>query len=155
VELREPRDDDWPAILGLANRSVETVAGAGTQEAWLQNRRRPSPLRRHFVAVERDTLVGYAALESQFEQVPRGFRLFVVVPPARLHELGPLLLARLESLLAELDATEAWLVEYAADRGFLAFLDERGFRPVRRFRLEDGAECVVVSKRLEHPAPER
>ena len=149
VELREPREDDWPAILDLANRSVRAVPGAGSQEEWLHNRQHPSGPRRHFVAVEAGALlVGYASIETPPGRAERAVRLFVVAPPERLAEIGPLLYGRIESLLPELRAEEAWLVEYAGDRKLLAFLGERGFREARRFRLEDGVECVVVSKRL-------
>lgn len=75
LELREPREQDWTAILALANQSVQAVPGAGSQEEWLDNRQRSSPLRRHFVAVEAGAIVGYAAIESQFDQVEQGFRL--------------------------------------------------------------------------------
>ena len=148
VELREPRGDDWPAVLLLANQSVQAVAGAGSQEEWLHNRQCPASMRRHFVAVETGTVVGYAAIESQFEQVEQGFRLFVVASPERLAQIGTLLYRQIDSLLAQLDAMEAWFIEYASDHQFLAFLGERGFREVRRFRLEGGVECVVVSKRF-------
>jgi GNAT superfamily N-acetyltransferase len=148
VELREPREDDWPAILDLADRSVRAVAGAGAQEEWLHNRQRPSGPQRHFVAVEAGALVGYASIESPSGRAERGVRLFVVAPPERLAEIGSLLYEQIESVLPELRAEEAWLVEYAGDRKLLAFLAERGFRETRRFRLEDGVECVVVSKRL-------
>jgi hypothetical protein len=148
MELREPREEEWPAILALANLSVEAVAGAGSQEEWLHNRRRPSPLRRHFVAVETGTLVGYAAIESRFDQVTRGFRLFLVAPPSRLAEIGSVLYRQIESLLGELGAAEAWFIEYASDQPFLAFLAGRRFQEVRRFRLESGVECSVLSKHL-------
>jgi hypothetical protein len=148
VELREPREDDWPAILALANRSVRAVPGAGSQEEWLHNRQRPAGLQRHFVAIEAGALVGYASIESPPGRAERGVRLFVVAPPERLAEIGPLLYGRIESLLPELRAEEAWLVEYAGDPQLLGFLGERGFQEARRFRLEDGVEGVVVSKRL-------
>jgi hypothetical protein len=146
--LREPREEDWPAILTLANQSVRGVTGAGSQEEWLANRKRSSPLRRQFVAVEADVLVGYAAIESS-DRVEHAFRLFVVARPERRARIGPLLYAKLESLLADLSAAEAWFIEYASDLGLLAFLAERGFQEVRRFRSQDGAECVVLSKRLD------
>jgi len=152
VELREPRETDWPAILSLANRSVRAVAGAGSQEEWLRNRQRPAPLRRHFVAVETGGLVGYAAVESQFDQVENGFRLFVVASPERIAEIGASLYGRIEALLLELGAAEAWFIEYASDQPFLSFLAERGFKEVRSFRLEDGVECVVLSKRFDGAA---
>jgi hypothetical protein len=151
VELREPREADWPAILELANQSVRDVPGAGTQEEWLSNRQRPCPVRRQWVAVEAAGLVGYAALESQFDRVEHGFRLFVVTPPERRAEIGPLLHRQLETRLGELAATEAWFIEYASDRPLLAFLGELDFHEVRRFRLENGALAAVVSKRLRAP----
>jgi hypothetical protein len=146
-ELREPRDGDWPAILRVANQSVESVPDAGTQEEWLRNRQRPCRVRRHTVAVEAAGVVGYGALESQPDRLD-GFRLFVVTPPERRAELGALLYAHLEAQLGELAAAEAWFVEYASDLPFLAFLGALGFREVRRFRLEDGALAAVLSKRL-------
>ncbi len=148
VELREPSETDWPAILDLANRSVRDVAGAGSQEDWLENRLRGAPIRRHFVAVEQSRIVGYAGLESQFDQVEGGFRLFVVTESERLADIGVLLHRRLHDLLRELSAVEAWLIEYAADERLLRFLSGLGFSEVRRFRLEPDVECAVVSRRL-------
>lgn len=153
IELREPHAGDWSAILTLANRSVEAVAGAGTQEQWLRNRQKGSPLRRDFVALEAGTVVGYAALEAEFAQVEHGFRLFVVTLPERRDQIGSLLLAKLEAELAELGAAQAWFIEYARDREFLAFLQRRGFVPRRSFQLDDGVECSVLSKPLSAPAP--
>jgi hypothetical protein len=151
VELREPREADWSAILTLANQSVRAVPGAGSQEEWLHNRQRASAPGRHFVAVETDVLVGYAAVEPQLDRVEPGFRLFLVASPERLAGVGPVLYGKLESLLGELHAAEAWFIEYASDLGFLAFLAERGFQEVRRFRTKEEVECVVVSKRLREP----
>jgi N-acetylglutamate synthase-like GNAT family acetyltransferase len=103
------------------------------------------------VAVESGAIVGYAAIESQFEQLAQGFRLFVVTQPERLAEIGSLLYGRVEGLLTELGAVEAWFIEYASDHRFLAFLTERGFEEARRFHLESEGECVVVSRRMDRP----
>lgn len=148
VQLREPRIEDWPAILALADESVRAVAGAGHQDEWLRNRQRHLPLRRHFVAVEGAALVGYAAVEPRFDQVEGGCRLFVVAAPGRLSDIGALLYENIESVLAELRTMDAWFIEYASDQPLRAFLDERGFQEVRSFRLEGGVECVVLSKHL-------
>lgn len=153
AELREAREDDWPAILALANQSVAGVSGAGPQDEWLRNRRRPHPLRRELVALESDAVVGYAALEAQLPRIERSFRLFVVSRPERLAEIGALLYRRVEGLLAELGAAEAWFVEYASDQRLLAFLAERGFEEVRRLHVEGEGECVVVSKRMDVASP--
>ena len=148
VELREPDDADWPAILKLANQSVGGVAGAGAQGEWLENRRRPTHLRRHVVATEDAAVVGYAALESPEGAAERSYRLFVVTEPEQLARLGPILFERLDVWLAELGAVSAWMVEYADDAPFLRFLEGVGFREARRFRLPSGIACVVVGKRL-------
>ena len=148
VELREPLPEDWPAILTLANLSVQAIPGAGSQEEWLQNRQRPCPVRRHFVAIERPEVVGYAALESQVDQVENGFRLFLVTSPERLTQIGPSLERELEALLAKLGAAEAWFIEFGSDHRLLTFLVAHGFQEVQRFRLESGLGCVVVSKRF-------
>jgi GNAT superfamily N-acetyltransferase len=149
VELRDPKEADWPAILALANRSVQAVLGAGRQDDWLRNRQRPCPVRRHVVAVEGADVVGYAALEWQPSYAEKSYRLFVVTEPEQLARLGPTLYRRLEEWLAELGAVNAWFVEYADDEPLFAFVGELGFREARRFRLGSGVECVVVGKRLD------
>jgi N-acetylglutamate synthase-like GNAT family acetyltransferase len=146
--LREVRDDDWPAILALANRSVAEVAGAGPQDEWLRNRRRPKPVRRELVAEGAAGVVGYVAVESEFDRVPDGFRVFVVTSPDALRVRGAALLERALGELAALRAREAWFVEYASDLRFLSFLEGHGFERVRSFRLESGSECLVLRKRL-------
>jgi hypothetical protein len=110
VNVREPREEDW-----------------------LQNRRRPCAIRRHFVAIEPAGIVGYAAVESRLAPV---FRVFLVI--AR----------RLEPVLEELRAAEAWFAEYAADEPLLALVQRLGFTAVRHLHLESGQECVVLRKRM-------
>jgi hypothetical protein len=141
--FREPTDEDWPAILVLANRSVEGVPGAGPQNDWLRNRRQydcSRGVRRLFVAVGSPGILGYGALESAAPSQPNGYRIFIATAPEDRD--------RVTEELAALDAREAWFIEYAADEKFLSFIRAGGFRKVRSFRLESGTELVVLTKRL-------
>jgi L-amino acid N-acyltransferase YncA len=151
--MREPREADWPAILGLANRSVAGVPGAGSRDAWAESRRRfdrSAGIQRQLVAVDESTgeVVGYGALERRSGDPPDGYRLFVVTAPEQLGRIGELLYRNLVALLRELGARSAWFAEHAADRAFLEFARTRGFREKERRKLEDGAEQAVLSLSL-------
>jgi hypothetical protein len=149
--FREPTDEDGPAILVLANRSVEGVPGAGPQNDWLRNRQQydcSRGVRRHFVAVGSLGILGYGTVESAAPSQPNGYRIFIATTPEDRDEVGARLYDRVTEELAALDAREAWFIEYAADEKFLSFIRARGFRKVRSFRLESGTELVVLTKRL-------
>lgn len=57
----------------------------------------------------------------------------------------------MERQLAALGAREAWLREYAAGAGLIAFLEARGFATGARFALPSGVDAVVLSKAIEPP----
>lgn len=147
--LREPTDEDWPAILALANESVEAVAGAGPQDEWAENRRRfaSSPgLQRHWVAEATTSgeLIGYVGVEQQPGHA-EAVRIFVVTSPADREGVGASLL---DAALAEahaIGATAAWLMEDVADADFIAFLGRHGFEEARRLPLPDGTAAVVLT----------
>jgi N-acetylglutamate synthase-like GNAT family acetyltransferase len=147
--LREPRNEDWPAILGLANASVEMVAGAGPQDEWAENRRRfanASGLQRHWVAeaTASGEVAGYAGIE-QTSGHTEAVRIFVVTAPGQRESLGAWLL---DAALAEaraIGATASWLMEYATDAEFIAFLKRHGFEEARQLPLPDGAAAVVLT----------
>ncbi len=143
--IREVRDSDWPEIAALANQSVAHVPGAGDQDEWLANRRRPNASRRHFVVEGPAGIESYAAAEVQPDQ---GARLFLVTAPERREDLAPLLYARLCGELTALCVREAWFIEYADDADFIAYLSGLGFRETRRFALESGSQAVVLSRRF-------
>lgn len=150
AQLRPVRDADWPALLALANQSVAHVAGAGSQEAWHENRRQfdtATGVQRQLVAEHPQTgaLLGYLAVESNR---PDEFRLFLVVPVSRLSAVGELLYARGVELLRELGARRVWFTEYASDEPLLSFTRAHGFRELRRFVLPGGPEAVTLVKDL-------
>lgn len=149
--LREPTEDDWGAILQVANRSVAYVPGAGLQDEWLHNRRNFDHGRgtqRHFVAESDSVLQGYVAVESGAGPHGRSFRLFVVAAPEHRAAIAPQLFAKAFAVLEELGATDAWFIEYAADEPFLTLIRQQGFTETRRFALPSGTLCVVLTKML-------
>jgi hypothetical protein len=65
IGIRLAHDDDWPAILELANRSLSEMPEAPSQQEWLDNRRSYSPpegAQQHLVASLGDHLVAYACI---------------------------------------------------------------------------------------------
>jgi predicted GNAT family N-acyltransferase len=154
ITLRAPTDDDWPAILALAELSLAELPYAPSQDEWLNNRRSFSPsdgIQQHFVATSDEQIVGYACIEHRnktnyrAEPVDGVYRLFVVVAPSARRTLGTRLLAKLWECLIDLRARRAWVVEYEADAGFLVYLEEMGFVRLKSFTLEDGSPVVEMS----------
>ena len=150
IQLRVPRDDDWPGILELANLSVAEVPG-GPQEDWLANRRefsqRPG-VQRHWVTEQAGVrgIAGYAGAETRPDYA--GARIFVVTAPSAREDLGAQLLSHAIDAARQLEVTSVWLVEYAADSAFVSFLKRHGFAEVRRFPLENGREVVLLAMPL-------
>jgi hypothetical protein len=63
IALRAPADDDWPAILALAELSLAELPNAPSQQEWLNNRKSFSlsmseGIQRHFVATSGDRIIG-------------------------------------------------------------------------------------------------
>ena len=154
ITLRAPTDDDWPAILALAELSLAELPNAPSQNEWLNNRKSFSPsdgIQRHFVATSDEQIVGYACIEHRnkashgAEPADGVYRLFVVVAPSARRTLGTQLLVKLRECLIDLGARRAWVVEYEADAGFLAYLEEMGFLRLTTFKLDDGTPVVEMT----------
>ena len=153
VALRAPADDDWQAILALAETSLTEFPSAPSQLEWLNNRKSfalSDGHQQHFVAVADDQIVGYACIEHR-NNITNGrkpvdgvYRLFVVVAPSARTTLGTRLLARLRECLIKLDARKAWVIEYKADARFISYLQEKGFVKMASFELE-GTPVVELS----------
>jgi len=153
IAMRPPGDDDWPAMLALAELAVSEVPNAPSQVEWLNNRKSFSPtdgIQQHFVATSGEGIVGYACIEHRIkitngrEPIDGVYRLFVVVAPFARTTLGTRLLAELRTCLINLDARKAWVREYEADAKFLSYLEEMGFVELVRFEL-DGIPVVELS----------
>jgi hypothetical protein len=154
VRLREPCDDDWPAILKLAELSLGEMPAAPSQQEWLDNRRSFSQadgIQRHFVAASGDRIVGYACIEHR-NTTPEGvYRLWVVVVPDSRTTLATWLLAELRECLMRVGARSARMVEYQADARFLSYLVERGFVKGQIFTLDNGSPVVGLT--MDAPFP--
>jgi hypothetical protein len=156
IRLRSVRDEDWPVILAVANRSVAGVPGAGTQEEWESNRRRfdaTRGFREHFVAeiTDQAEVVGYGAVESMSTGERDELRMFIVTPPERLSVVGELLYRSAMTVLARARVRRVRLTEYAGDQPLRAFAEARGFSEQHRFQIADGNEVIVLVKDLERP----
>jgi SAM-dependent methyltransferase len=145
VILRPPGDDDWPAILDLAHRSLSELPDAPPQEDWLRNRRafpQQTGKQHHLVAVAGDQVVGYAAAEQRRGAAEGEYRLFIVVAPADRATLGRMLFEQLREFLLGANQRRGWMLEYVADSDFLSFLEELGFVRVESFNLTDSSPVV-------------
>jgi len=147
ITLRPPTDDDWPAILALAELSLSELPNAPNQNEWLKNRKSFKPsdgIQQHFVATSDERITGYACIEQR-SKTDGVCRLFVVIAPLARRTLGTRLLGKLRECLIDLRARRAWVAEYEADIGFLAYLEEMGFVKLKTFKLEDGTPVVEMS----------
>jgi hypothetical protein len=154
VTLRVPADDDWPAILTLAEQSLAELPNAPCQQEWLNNRRSFSPsdgIQQHFVATSGDHIVGYACIEyrektfSGRKPVDGVYRLFVVVAPSARTALGSRLLAKLRENLINVGARRAWVLEFEGDAAFVSYLEGMGFVRLANFNLDDGSPIVELA----------
>ena len=154
ITLRTPTNDDWPAILALAELSLSELPNAPSQDEWLNNRKSFTPsdgIQRHFVATSDERVVGYGCIEHRNQAIDGKktadsvYRLFVVVAPSERRTLGSYLLAKLRECLIDLGARRAWVVEYEADAGFLSYLEEMGFVRFANFKLNDGTPVVEMT----------
>src|SRR5262249_54446673 len=118
--LRTIRENDWAAILDLANLSLSELPSAQRQDEWLETRLLFLSLggfREAVVATERARVVGWAAVERRGGAGEDLYRLFVVVGPPDRASLGTVLFGKLRDRLLELNARRAWMLELAGDRG--------------------------------------
>ena len=144
--FRPLREDDWPAILDLANRSLAEMPDALDQREWMENRRSfADGVPRHFIATSRERIIGYACIERRNTATDGWYRLFVVVEPSARATLGRLLFGKLRERLISLDARHAWMMEFEADVGFIAYLEGIGFVKGRTIDLGDGNRAVQLT----------
>jgi N-acetylglutamate synthase-like GNAT family acetyltransferase len=147
VVLRAPREDDWPAILKLAELSLAEFPAAPRQAEWMRNRKSFSPsdgVQQHFVATSEKRVVGYACIERRNQAADGWWRLFVVVEPSDRATFGTILLARLRECLISIGARHAWVMEFEADARFISFLEEKGFSKSKTLSV-DGSAAVQLT----------
>jgi hypothetical protein len=148
VTHRAPRDDDWSAILNLAHRSLEGFPAAPGQHQWMENRRTFSPsdgTRQQFVACSGERIVGYACVERRKTAAEGWYRLFMVVEPSARATIGRMLFGKLWERLISLDARHAWMIEFDADVGFVAYLEGIGFVKGETLELDEGNRAIRLT----------
>jgi hypothetical protein len=94
--------------------------------------------------MEKFSILGYSCLERRKADADGWYRLFVVVEPVARATLGARLVRKLSGRLLELGARHAWMMEYQADIGFVAFLEGFGFVKIKSLEL-DGHAVVQLA----------
>jgi len=151
LQLRVPREEDWPAILELAHRSLAEMPDAPRQDEWMRNRRSfaaSGGIQEHFVAVSEEGIVGYVAIERRNRTLEGLYRLFMVIEPASRSTVGTNLFVELRERLIRLGAHQAWMMEFEADAGFIAYLNGMGFVRTKTVDL-DGR--IAVQLKIDEP----
>jgi GNAT superfamily N-acetyltransferase len=151
--IEAPLDDDWPAILDIANASLEGVPDYSPQDDWLSSRRAfvdEGGVQRHFIVREPGSgrPLGYGAVERAVAAPAGAFRVFVVTALHDRATIGSALFDRALEELRDLGAKSAWFREYASDTHFLSFVRDRGFEESRRFDWR-GTELVIMERDLD------
>ncbi len=149
-KVRPAKENDWLAILAVLDQ-VHPDSKEANREWWHERQHFDARVyrRRHYVAeVTRSSgassLVAYAGIE---ESEPNQFRLFLLMDPALLSDLGEKLYAGLMQDLAGLGATLVTAREPIFSP-VCDFLHNKGFRDELRVPLAGGGEAVVMVKQL-------
>lgn len=138
VRFREPHEDDWQAILGVANEALPQAPDGNA--GWLAARQNfdSAKRRRHYAAEDRGQVIAYGAIEETGDA--GRWRMFLVMSAARLADgLGGAMMAKLGDDLYVLGGTTVWMREQSDDAALLSFVRERGFAETRRFVVRDGS----------------
>jgi N-acetylglutamate synthase-like GNAT family acetyltransferase len=149
MELRPPRPEDWEALLDLANQAVPFAPRENAE--WLEYRKafdESKRMRRHYIAAEGETPVGYGCLEQQGDD-PQKLRIFVVANPVNLDVVGQALYAHLLKDAKELGAMHLWAREFLKDEPIREFFLSHGFKEDQRFRLPGMLPMVVFKLHLD------
>jgi hypothetical protein len=147
IARRAPRNDDWPAILSLAEMSLGEMPTVPSQLDWLNNRKSFSAsdgIQQHFVATSDERIVGYACIEHRGKDADGVFRMWMVVEPSARSTLGARLLAKLGECLLSAGARRAWMAEYEADVHFVSYLESMGFVRRSTFIADGGIRAVEL-----------
>jgi Acetyltransferase (GNAT) domain len=147
VSLRQPRDEDWPALAALGNTAISEMSSPPDQTPWAENRRSfpADGIQRHFVAISDGRIVGYAGAEWRTGGPHGWYRVFVIIAPQDRATLGRWLFGKIRETLISLSAATAWMMEYEDDKGLLAFMEQVGFKFFRSLTTNDGFRVVEMT----------
>ena len=145
--LRPPEDGDWRSIAVLADAAIAHVEGAPSQQGWVANRRTPDSEQVHCVALEGQTVVGYAAVERRSSEPEGAYRIFIVTSWPDCPDVADELYTFVQQELDRVGAEMAWLREFADDRLLIGFFRRHGFEVRERYDYE-GQSLVTIAKKL-------
>lgn len=144
IQIRPFATKDFAVLLDLANQAVPFATE--TNPEWLKYRQAfddSSYIRRHYLALDETTPLGYGALEQQSDD-PHIFRIYVVCSPVNLQgETGERLYATLLKDAVELQATRLWAREFFTDQPIRHFFTSRGFVENEPFTIADYPTMIV------------
>lgn len=149
IEIRPFQQEDFNILLDLANQAVPFARKENAE--WLENRKafdESQRVRRHYIATDNHTPVGYGGLEQQGEEV-ESLRIYVVCSPENLRsEIGAGLYARLKQEAQALGATTLWARELQADEPAREFFTRHGFVETQRLTPPNYLPVVVFQLSL-------
>ncbi len=144
IKLRTPVDEDWSAILRVADEAAPWARTAN--RAWLENRRAydlGGLGGSRYVTIRSGEIIGLVAIEGDLTD---RWRVFIVAGADRLDDGTAD--ALFDQLLADLVTTGGgtiWMREEARDVALLAFARRHGFIENQRFAFE-GTQMVLLER---------
>jgi len=149
IEIRPFRPEDFNSLLDLANQAVPFAPKENAE--WFEYRKtfdESQRLRRHYLATEKNSPVGYGCLEQQGEG-RESLRIYMVCSPENLlSETGAALYARLKQEAQLLGATTLWARELQADEPAREFFTRHGFIETQRLTPPNYLPVVVFQLSL-------
>jgi N-acetylglutamate synthase-like GNAT family acetyltransferase len=144
IEIKSFEQGDWSILLELANQAVPFAPQEN--EEWLEYRKvfdETKRVRRHYLAFDGETPVGYGALEQQSDSADL-LRVYVVASPDNLRTgVGDMLYKQLIQDAQELEAKTLWVREFQDDKPICEFFARHGFVEDQRITLPDYLPMVI------------
>ncbi|MFZ0544888.1 MAG: GNAT family N-acetyltransferase [Candidatus Promineifilaceae bacterium] len=145
IALHSFKPDNWDVVLDLANQAVPFALQEN--EEWLEYRKafdESNRTRRHYLAYDGKTPVGYGALEQQGDAADL-LRVYVVTIPDNLKGMvGDTIYAQLLQDAHELGATTLWVREFQDDKPICEFFTSHGFVEDQKVTLPDYLPMVIL-----------
>lgn len=140
--MRPPLNEDWAAILALADASAPTKVE--DNRTWLVNRQWFPGRKHHVVAI--DTAGQLRAFGAAEETGNGWYRVFLVAAPDDLPSAGDETFQWIERTLSVQPVSGLWAREEPADAELIAFLSDRGFTASGPEAMPGGPTVIVLRK---------
>lgn len=149
IELKPFEQEHWNILLKLANQAVPFAPQEN--EEWLEYRKafdESTRIRRHYLAFDGETPVGYGSLEQQSDDAGL-LRVYVVASPDNLHDGGgDTLFTQLLQDAQELGAKTLWVREFQDDKPICEFFSSHGFVEDQRITLPNYLPMIMFKLNL-------